>query len=100
MDPQTNKLQLLYCGINYVVRTLRIEFPSASPADVTGPRAPDLCGAARALLGDCSPLKTLTRADARASWDLVANCMSIINFFYSSVCFRVHHIHKSYLHVY
>ncbi len=37
-----------------------IEFPSASPADVRGPQAVDLCGAARALLGDCSPLKTPT----------------------------------------
>lgn len=39
---------------------LCIEFPSASPADVRGPQAVNLCGAARALLGDCSPLKTPT----------------------------------------
>lgn len=38
----------------------RIEFPSARAADVRGPQAADLCGAARALLGDCSPLKTTT----------------------------------------
>lgn len=38
----------------------RIEFPSACAADVRGPQAADLCGAARALLGDCSPLKTTT----------------------------------------
>lgn len=37
---------------------LCIEFPSASPADVTRPRALHLCGAARALLGHCSQLKT------------------------------------------
>lgn len=62
---------------------LCIEFPSASPADVRGPQAVDLCGAARALLGDCSPLKTPTLAqthtqtDTHTSWDLVANYMPI-----------------------
>lgn len=65
---------------------LCIEFPSASPADVRGPQAVDLCGAARALLGDCSPLKTPalaqthTQTDTHTSWDPVANYMPITAF--------------------
>lgn len=73
---------------------LCIEFPSASRADVTGPQALDLCGAARALLGDCSPLKTPTLAHtvARASWDLVANYHPFFPvYFFSS---QVHHTDK------
>lgn len=82
---------------------LCIEFPSASPADVTGPQALDLCGAARALLGDCSPLKTptLAHAVARAAWDLVANCMPITTLFFSLFLFKPTTSHRqSYLHVY
>lgn len=68
---------------------LGIEFPSAFPADVRGPQAADLCGAARALLGDCSPLKTPTRSQTHththtSPWDLDANYMTItILYFFS-----------------
>lgn len=70
----------------------RIEFPSACAADVRGPEAADLCGAARALLGDCSPLKTTTHTHthtnkAHPSRDLVANYMPIIAFPPPPFCF-------------
>lgn len=77
----------------------RIEFPSACAADVRGPEAADLCGAARALLGDCSPLKTTTHTrththtnKAHLSRDLSANYMPIIAFplsFFIFFSFRV-----------
>lgn len=56
---------------------LSIEFPSASPADVTGPQALDLRADARALLG----ARNGTRARRLVSRDTVANYTPIITLF-------------------
>ena len=58
---------------------LCIEFPSAAPADVRGPQAVDLSGAARALLHEGSPFKTLVhrRTLLMIPWDFDANYMTI-----------------------
>lgn len=88
---------------------LCIEFPSASAADVRGPQAMNLCGAARALLGDCSPLKTPTlkhmHMHTHLGFLLGPGCQLHANYYlFFPFCFshfksRTSHV-KSYLHVY
>lgn len=89
---------------------LRIEFPSACAADVRGPQAADLCGAARALLGDFSPLKTTTHTHTNThqqspslpgpGCQLHANYCLFPPFLFSSLSeSRTWHM-QSYLHVY
>lgn len=58
---------------------LRIEFPSASPADVTGPQALDLRADARALLGARRAHGTAHAVSV--SRDTVANYTPIITLF-------------------
>lgn len=58
---------------------LRIEFPSASPADVTGPQALDLRADARALLAHTERHARARRF--RLSGNTVANYTPIITLF-------------------
>lgn len=66
------------------------EFPSASPADVRGPQAVDLCGVACDLLADCSPLKTPnphsnhthTQSPHESSMPIICQLLSFQLFFF------------------
>lgn len=60
---------------------LRIEFPTASPADVTGPQAPDLRADARALLGARYTQNNTRTRCLFISWDMAANYAPIITLF-------------------